>query len=164
MPELSLRFHGASSGSYGIGPCERTIQEKKPKCFSTNLLKNNSGEKGKSRNAAFSPGLVGLKSPQSPSPWERDHVNYYNCHVLAKYYKNCCWVFQLSMLGNGPCIICISKIWTVKLKIRLQQYKSCCTLTAVPPATGSQSASPLVAKDPGALAQSGTRNHSLDFV
>ena len=25
MPELSLRFHGASSGSYGIGPCERTI-------------------------------------------------------------------------------------------------------------------------------------------
>ena len=25
MPELSLRFHGASSGSYGIGPCGRTI-------------------------------------------------------------------------------------------------------------------------------------------
>ena len=36
------------------------------------------------------------------------------------------------------------------------------TLTAAPPATGSQSATRPVAKDPGAPDQSGKHNHSLN--
>ena len=56
MPELSFLFQGASSGSYGIGPCKR------PNNFRKKHLKRNL--------KFFLPGQVCLKSPQSQSPCE----------------------------------------------------------------------------------------------
>ena len=55
---------------------------------------------------AFSPGLVVLKSPRSQSPCEQVDTIFIMFWHVDDFWYYCSSVFQLSMLGNGPCISC----------------------------------------------------------